>query len=329
MTTLVTGATGFLGSAVARALLERGETVRVLVRRESDRRNIDGLDVEPAEGDLNDPQSLRNAVKGCRALYHAAADYRLWARDPDELYETNVTATRNLLLLASQAGVARIVYTSSVATLGREPSGRPADEQTPVTIDNMTGHYKRSKFLAEEDVKRLICDEEIPVVIVNPSTIIGPRDIRPTPTGRMVEEAARGNIPAFVDTGLNVVHVDDVAAGHVQAFDHGQIGERYVLGGENMMLREILAEIAALVGRAPPRIRLPRAAVLPIAYLAEFAARIRGSTVEPLVTVDGIKMSKTFMFFSSDKAKDAIGYSPRPAREALADAVAWLRTHKL
>jgi dihydroflavonol-4-reductase len=329
MTTLVTGATGFLGSAVARALLDRGETVRVLVRRESDRRNIDGLDVEPVEGDLNDPQSLRDAVKGCRALYHAAADYRLWARDPDQLYETNVTATRNLLLLASQAGVERIVYTSSVATLGREPSGRPADEQTPVTIDDMTGHYKRSKFLAEEDVKRLIRDEKIPVVIVNPSTIIGPRDIRPTPTGRMVEETARGNIPAFVDTGLNVVHVDDVAAGHVQAFDHGQIGERYVLGGENMMLREILAEIAALVGRAPPRIRLPRAAVLPIAYLAEFAARIRGSTVEPLVTVDGIKMSKTFMFFSSDKAKEAIGYSPRPAREALADAVAWLRTHKL
>jgi dihydroflavonol-4-reductase len=329
MTTLVTGATGFLGSAVARALLDRGETVRVLVRRESDRRNIDGLDVEPVEGDLNDPQSLRDAVKGCRVLYHAAADYRLWARDPDQLYETNVTATRNLLLLASQAGVERIVYTSSVATLGREPSGRPADEQTPVTIDDMTGHYKRSKFLAEEDVKRLIRDEKIPVVIVNPSTIIGPRDIRPTPTGRMVEEAARGNIPAFVDTGLNVVHVDDVAAGHVQAFDHGQIGERYVLGGENMMLREILAEIAALVGRAPPRIRLPRAAVLPIAYLAEFAARIRGSTVEPLVTVDGIKMSKTFMFFSSDKAKEAIGYSPRPAREALADAVAWLRTHKL
>ena len=329
MTTLVTGATGFLGSAVARVLLDRGEAVRVLVRRESDRRNIDGLEVELAEGDLNDPQSLRDAVKGCAALYHAAADYRLWAKDPDELYETNVTATRNLLLLASQAGVERIVYTSSVATLGREPSGRPADEQTPVTIGNMTGHYKRSKFLAEEDVKRLVRDEQIPVVIVNPSTIIGPRDIRPTPTGRMVEEAARGNIPAFVDTGLNVVHVDDVATGHVQAFEHGQIGERYVLGGENMMLRDILAEIATLVGRSPPRIRLPRAAVLPIAYIAEFAARIRGSTVEPLVTVDGIKMSKTFMFFSSDKAKGAIGYSPRPAREALADAVAWLRTHKL
>ncbi len=329
MTTLVTGATGFLGSAVARVLLDRGEAVRVLVRRESDRRNIDGLEVELAEGELNDPQSLRDAVKGCAALYHAAADYRLWAKDPDELYETNVTATRNLLLLASQAGVERIVYTSSVATLGREPSGRPADEQTPVTIDNRTGHYKRSKFLAEEDVKRLVRDEQIPVVIVNPSTIIGPRDIRPTPTGRMVEEAARGNIPAFVDTGLNVVHVDDVATVHVHAFEHGQIGERYVLGGENMMLRDILAEIATLVGRSPPRIRLTRAAVFPFAYIAELAARIRGSTVEPLVTVDGIKMSKTFMFFSSDKAKGAIGYSPRPAREALADAVAWLRIHKL
>ncbi len=329
MTTLVTGATGFLGSALARALLDRGEAVRVLVRRESDRRNIDGLDVELAEGNLNDPQSLRNAVKGCRALYHAAADYRLWVKDPRELYDTNVSGTRALLRSASEAGVERIVYTSSVATLGREPSGRPADEQTPVIIDDMTGHYKRSKFLAEEDVNRLVRDEEIPVVIVNPSTIIGPRDIRPTPTGRMVEAAARGKIPAFVDTGLNVVHVDDVAIGHVQAYEHGKIGERYVLGGDDMMLREILAEIASLVGRRPPRIRLPRAAVLPVAYVAEFAARIRGSAVEPLITVDGIKMSKSLMFFSSQKAKKAIGYSPRPGREALADAVEWLRVHKL
>ena len=328
MTTLVTGATGFLGSAVVRALLGRGEAVRVLVRRESDRRNIDGLDVGVAEGNLNDPQSLRNALKGCRALYHAAADYRLWVKAPRELYQTNVTATRELLLLASEAGVERIVYTSSVATLGREASGRPADEQTPVTIEDMTGHYKRSKFLAEEEVKRLVRDEKTPVVIVNPSTIIGPRDIRPTPTGRMVAEAARGKIPAFVDTGLNVVHVDDVATGHVQAYEHGQIGERYVLGGDDMMLREILEEIASLVGRSPPRIRLPRSAVLPIAYVAELAARIRGSRAGPLLTVDGIKMTKTFMFFSSDKARKAIGYSPRPAREALADAVAWLRDHK-
>ena len=191
MTTLVTGATGFLGSAVARALLDRGEAVRVLVRRESDRRNIDSLDVELAEGNLNVPQSLRNAVKGCRTLYHAAADYRLWVKDPKELYDTNVAGTRALLRSASEAGVERIVYTSSVATLGREPSGRPADEQTPAIIDDMTGHYKRSKFLAEEDVNRLVRDEKIPVVIVNPSTIIGPRDIRPTPTGRMVEAAAR------------------------------------------------------------------------------------------------------------------------------------------
>ena len=329
MTILVTGATGFLGSAVARALLDRGETVRVLARRESDRRNIHGLDVEVAEGDLRDPGSLRNAVKGCRTLYHAAADYRLWARNPDEIYQTNVNATRDLLRLATEAGVDRIVYTSSVATLGREPSGRPADEETPVTIHDMTGHYKRSKFMAEEDVKQLIRDEDLPVVIVNPSTIIGPRDIRPTPTGRMVAEAARGKIPAFVDTGLNVVHVDDVAEGHVQAHEHGRIGERYVLGGEDMMLREILAEIATLVGRSPPRIRLPRGAVLPVAYVAEFVARIRGSREEPLVTVDGLKMSKTFMFFSSEKAKQEIGYSPRPAREALVDAVEWLRANEV
>jgi dihydroflavonol-4-reductase len=329
MTTLVTGATGFLGSAVARTLVARGEAVRVLVRPNRDRRNIDGLDVEITEGDLNDPHSLREAVRGCRALYHAAADYRLWARDPRELYQTNVTATKQLLRSASEAGVERIVYTSSVATLGRESSGRPADEQTPVTIDDMTGHYKRSKFLAEEDVKRLVRDEGIPVVIVNPSTIIGPRDIRPTPTGRMIEEAARGKIPAFVDTGLNVVHVDDVAMGHVLAFEHGKIGERYVLGGDDMMLREILEEIASLMGRRPPRVRLPRGAVMPVAYIAEFIARVRRSDNEPLVTVDGVRMSKTFMFFSSEKAKRTIGYAPRPARDALADAIAWLRANKL
>lgn len=198
-----------------------------------------------------------------------------------------------------------------------------------MTIDDMTGHYKRSKFLAEEDVKRMVRDEGIPAVIVNPSTIIGPRDIRPTPTGRVVEEAMRGRIPAFVDTGLNVVHVDDVATGHVQAFERGTIGERYVLGGEDMMLREFLAEIASLVGRRPPRIRLPRGVVLPMAYIAELAARMRRSSREPLLTVDGLKMSKTLMFFSSDKAKQELGYAPRPAREALADAVAWVRAHRL
>lgn len=329
MTILVTGATGFLGSAVVRALLGRGETVRVLVRPTNrDRRNIDGLEVEIAEGNLNDPPSLRDALRGCRALYHTAADYRLWARDPREIYETNVAATERLLRIARDEGLERIVYTSSVATLGREPSRRPADENTPVTIEDMTGHYKRSKFMAEEGVKRLVREEEVPVVIVNPSTIIGPRDIRPTPTGRVVEEAVRGRIPAFVDTGLNIVHVDDVAAGHVQAFEHGEIGERYVLGGEDMMLNQFLAEIASLVGRRAPTIRVPRGAVLPIAHVAEAFARLRRSDKEPLLTVDGLKMSKTLMFFSSDKAKKALGYAPRPAREAIADAVDWVRTHR-
>ena len=330
MTILVTGATGFLGSAVARALLGRGEAVRVLVRPTNrDRRNIAGLDVEIAEGDLKDPPSLRDALRNCRALYHTAADYRLWARDPRAIYETNVAATGRLLRVACDEGVQRIVYTSSVATLGREPSKRPADENTPVTIEDMTGHYKRSKFMAEEEVKRLVREERMPVVIVNPSTIIGPRDIRPTPTGRVVEEAVRGRIPAFVDTGLNIVHVDDVAEGHVQAFEHGEIGERYVLGGEDMMLNEFLAEIALLVGRRPPKIRLPRGAVLPIAHVAEAFARLRRTEKEPLLTVDGLKMSKTLMFFSSDKAKKALGYAPRPAREAIADAVDWVRTHRL
>jgi len=324
MTTLVTGATGFLGSAVARALLDRGEAVRVLVRKRSDRRNIDGLDVELAEGDLNAAHSLRDAVKGCEALYHAAADYRLWAKNPDELYQTNVNATRTLLLSAAQAGVTRIVYTSSVATLGFNRDGSPADEATPAALADMIGHYKRSKFLAEEVVRGMVTEAGLPAVIVNPSTPIGPRDIKPTPTGRMIVEAARGRIPAFVDTGLNVVHVADVAAGHLLAFERGRIGERYILGGENLAFAEILGVIARLRGRPAPRLRLPHGLVLPIAHAAEAWARLTGGA-EPFVTVDGLRMSKKRMFFTSAKAETELGYRARPAEAALADAVAWFR----
>lgn len=322
MTTLVTGATGFVGAAVVRRLLARGETVRVLTRPASDRSNIDDLPVEIALGDLLAPDSLPAALSSCRSLYHVAADYRLWAPKPEAMYQANVEGSRNLIRHAMAAGVERIVYTSSVAVLGRTADGRPADEETPVTIDDMIGHYKRSKFLAEEAVRSLIADEDAPVTIVNPSTPIGPRDIKPTPTGRMIVEAAAGRMPAYVDTGLNIVHVDDVAEGHLLAHDRGRIGERYVLGGQDMTLAEILRAIAEIVGQPPPKVRLPHNLILPIAVLAESWARLF-KTGEPFVTIDGIRMAKKRMFFSSAKAKAALGYSHRPPQDALRDAVAW------
>ncbi len=274
MTSLVTGATGFVGSAVVRALLDAGEVPRVLVRPESDRRNLDGLGVDLAEGDLRDAASLARACRGCQALFHVAADYRLWVPRPEQIYATNVDGTRALMQAAGAAGVARIVYTSSVATLGFNRDGSPAVEATPAALADMIGHYKRSKFLAEEVVRGMVTEVGLPAVIVNPSTPIGPRDIKPTPTGRMIVEAARGRIPAFVDTGLNVVHVADVAAGHLLAFERGRIGERYILGGENLAFAEILGAIARLRGRPPPRLRLPHGLVLPIAHAAEAWARL-------------------------------------------------------
>ena len=326
MTSLVTGATGFVGAAVIRRLLDRGEAVRVLARQNSDRRNIDGLSVKIAEGDLRDPDTLQPALAGCRSLYHVAADYRLWTLDPDAMYAANVDGTRALVRAATAAGVGRIVYTSSVAVLGRAADGGPADENTPVSIDDMIGHYKRSKFLAEKAVRQLIAEESAPVVIVNPSTPIGPRDIKPTPTGRMIVEAAAGRMPAYVDTGLNIVHVDDVAEGHLLAHDRGRIGERYVLGGTDMTLADILAAIAGIVGRPAPKIRLPHNLILPVAVMAETWARLF-RTGEPFVTIDGIRMAKKRMYFSSAKAQAELGYRHRPALDALRDAVAWFENN--
>ncbi|WP_448205968.1 hopanoid-associated sugar epimerase [Azospirillum sp. sgz302134] len=325
MTVLVTGATGFVGSAVARRLLAEGLSVRVLRRAGSDRRNLDGLDVEMAEGDLLDEASLRRAVTGCEGLFHVAADYRLWVPDPERMRRVNVEGTRALMLAALEAGVPRVVYTSSVATLGLVPEGE-ADEDTPSTLADMIGPYKRTKFLAEAEVRRLVAERGLPAVIVNPSTPVGPRDIRPTPTGRMIRDAAAGRMPAYVDTGLNIVHVDDVAEGHWLAWRKGEVGERYILGGENLMLRDILAIIATLTGRTPPVVRLPQRALLPVAYAMEAFARLSGASAEPLVTVDGVRLARKRMFFSSAKAWARLGYRPRPAAEALADAVAWFRS---
>ena len=326
MTTLVTGATGFVGSAVVRCLLDAGHQVRVMVRAKSALTNIQDLEVDIVKGDLAQPDTLQNIVKGCDTLFHVAADYRLWVRDSDILYRVNVEGTKNLMQAAINAGVGRIVYTSSVATLGLNSDGTPADENTPVSFANMIGHYKRSKFLAEQAVQQMINQQQLPAIIVNPSTPIGPRDIRPTPTGRMVLDAACGRMPAYVDTGLNVVHVDDVAKGHLLALQRGEVGERYILGGHDMSLQQIFDVISDITGRPAPKIKLPHNLVLPIAYLSEaWAWLIRGP--EPRATVDGVRMSKKLMYFCSDKAKRALGYASRPASEALSDAVNWFFEH--
>jgi dihydroflavonol-4-reductase len=321
---LVTGATGFVGSAVARALLGRGDRVRVLARASSDRRNLAGLSVEIAEGAMEDPRSLARAVGGCRYVYHVAADYRIWVPDPAPMFRANVEGTRDLMTAALAAGAERVVYTSSVATLGLVPGGS-ADEETPSSLDDMIGPYKRSKFMAEDVVRELARERGLPVVIVNPSTPVGPGDIKPTPTGRLIVEAARGHMPAFVDTGLNIVHVDDVAKGHLAAAEKGRIGERYILGGENMALSEILTDVAQAVGRRPPRLRVPHAALFPVAFGAELVARITGR--DPFITRDGVRMSRKKMYFGSEKASRELAYTPRPAREAIADAVGWFATN--
>ncbi len=326
MTFLVTGTTGFVGSAVARNLINAGERVRALVRPESDRRNLEGLPVEVAEGDLRDRPSLERALKGCAGLFHVAADYRLWARRPDDIYETNVEGTKNLMSAAAEEGIRRILYTSSVAAIGPDPNGKIADEETPSTLAGMHGHYKRSKFLAETEVRRLVREAGLPAVIVNPSAPLGPRDIKPTPTGRMVVEAASGRIPAYLDTGHNIVHVDDVAEGHLLAFSKGRTGERYILGGDNLTLFEVLAGVAAEAGRRPPRIKEPHGLVIPFAYVSELWAQLTGH--EPFATVDSVRMTKKRMYYSSAKAERELGYRSRPAGEAIRDAVEWFRANE-
>lgn len=326
MTTLLTGASGFVGAAVLRHLVNAGHDVRVLLRPQSDRRNLDGIDCDVVTGDLADSASLDAAVAGCEAVFHVAADYRLWVTDPDPMYAANVAGTRNLLVAAATSGATRIVYTSSVATLGNLPGANVADESTPSTIDDMISHYKRSKYLAEDEARRLAREEGVPVVIVNPAAPFGPRDVKPTPTGAIVVRAAAGRMPAYVDTGLNVVHVDDVADGHLRAFEHGVVGERYILGGENLTLRQILEVVCVHAGRKPPSVKLPHGPLLPVAYFAEKIARVVGSS-EPIVTMDAVKMAKKRMFFSVDKARRDLGYAPRPAAEALTDAVDWFRVN--
>jgi len=321
-TVLVTGATGFVGSAVARKLVARGYRVRILVRPSSPTTNVAELDAETVSGDMLDADSMHRAARGSRYLFHVAADYRLWAPDPEEIVRNNRVGTRNVMLAALAQGVEKIVYTSSVATL-KPLKGRAADETSRHDEKSAIGAYKRSKVVAERLVERMIAENGLRATIVNPSTPIGPRDVKPTPTGRIVVEAASGRMPAYVDTGLNLVHVDDVAEGHLLAFDKGAVGERYILGGQDATLAEMLAQIAQMSGRRAPKIRLPRLPLYPLAYAAQSFARMTGK--EPFMTADALRMSKYRMFFSSAKAERALGYRARPYVHALRDALEWFR----
>jgi dihydroflavonol-4-reductase len=318
---LVTGASGFVGSAVARALVARGMRVRVLMRPTANRLNIAKLHCEPVVGDMRDEESMIAALKDARYLFHVAADYRLWARDPQEIERNNFQGAKATMAAALKTGVERVVYTSSVAAL--KPGDTAVDESSRHTPQSVIGAYKRSKLVAEREVERLVRDEGLPCVIVAPSTPIGPRDIKPTPTGRVIVEAATGRMPAFVDTGLNLVHVDDVAQGHLLALDKGRIGENYILGGEDVALQTMLGDIAFLSGRKAPTIKIPRAPLFPLAWGAELIARITGK--EPFLTADALRMSRYRMFFSSQKAQRDLGYTARPYKEGLKDALSWFR----
>jgi dihydroflavonol-4-reductase len=321
----VTGATGFVGAAVARALLAAGWEVRALARAGADRRNLAGLPIEVVTGDLRDPVSYAQTLRGCEALFHVAADYRLWAPNPDELYQVNVDGTRNLLLAAERATVERVVYTSSVATLYLKGDGTVADESSVASVTDMIGHYPRSKFLGEQVVHHWAREgaSRRRVIIVNPSTPVGPCDVKPTPTGQIILDAAAGRTPAYVDTGLNIAHVDDIAQGHLLALERGVHGERYILGGADLTLKEILTQVTRIAGRRPPRVQLPHSVVLPIAHVAEAFARVTGRSTR--ITVEGVRMAKKRMYFSSAKAMRDLGYTWRDPGIAFQDAVRWFR----
>jgi dihydroflavonol-4-reductase len=314
--TLVTGASGFVGWHVARLLLERGHRVRALVRPAS---VIPDLAVERVTGDLRDPQSLERAVAGCGLVFHVAADYRLWSKHPSDLYASNVEGTRNMLAAAQAAGVERFIYTSTVGCIGVPPGG-VGDENQPVSLDSMAGAYKRSKFMAEQAALEF-ARGGFPVVIVNPTAPMGDRDFKPTPTGQIVLDFLNGAIPAYIDTGLNVVHVRDVALGHLLACEHGRIGERYILGSENMTLAEILKQLAAITGRKAPTVELPYFVAWTAGVVTTAWAQLTG--MPPRAPLEAVRMAKKKMWVSHEKAARELGYAPVPAREALSDAVAW------
>jgi dihydroflavonol-4-reductase len=324
MKALVTGGTGFVGGAVVRALVRTGVHVRVLARPESDRQNLEGLPVERVEGDLRDSSSLRKALTGCQHLYHVAAHYALWAKDPNIFYDINVTGTRNLLEAAQAVGIERTVYCSTIGAIGLPPGGGLGTEDTPVSLDQMAGHYKRSKYLAEREVLKL-AQQGLPVVIVNPSAPVGVGDVRPTPTGQVIVEFMKGRMPAYIETGMNIVDVEDVATGHLLAMQKGRQGERYILGCQNLMLREVFEILSRLTGTKAPSVKLPRLAILPLAYLNQWMANLTGRP--PRIPLEGVKMAKYRMHYDCSKAIRELGIPQTPPEIALEKAVRWFRDH--
>jgi dihydroflavonol-4-reductase len=320
MTTLVTGATGFVGLHVTRLLVDRIKNVRVLVRPSSDRRFIGKLPVQFTQGDLRDPSSLRQALEGVTSVFHVAADYRLWSRNPHELYESNVEGTRNLIRAARTAGVERFIYTSTVGTIAVPHSPNLPDESTRATVDDMIGHYKKSKFLAEQEVLEA-ASNGFPAVIVNPTTPVGPCDWKPTPTGRLILDFLNGRMPAYVDTGMNIVAVEDVAEGHWLAAERGRIGQRYLLGARNMTLKQVLVSLATATGRAAPRFRLPYGFALAAGYAENLFCAITGH--EPRIPIEGVRMARHKMFVDSSLAVRELGFAPGSTDAALERAARW------
>ena len=325
MKALVTGATGFVGAAVARALNAIGTEVRVLIRRDSDLRNLGGLKVEQAYGDLRDRDSLRRALSGCQQLYHVAAHYALWAKDPSVFYEVNVTGTRTLLETARELGIERIVYTSTIGAIGLPIGGGLGTEETPVSLSHMAGDYKRSKYLAEQEVMKL-ARAGLPVVIVNPSAPVGQGDIKPTPTGQLIVDFMKGRMWAYIETGMNLVDVDDVAVGHLRAMERGRIGERYILGNQNLSLREIFEILSKLTGVTAPRIKLPWQAILPLAHLNRWIADYL-THQSPRIPLEGVRMAKYRMHYDCSKALRELALPQTPVETALEKAVRWFRDH--
>ncbi len=326
MKALVTGSTGFIGAAVTRCLLDHGVEVRALVRRDSDLGNLAGLKVERFYGDLRDRETLRHALTGCRHLYHVAAHYALWAQDPQVFYDINVTGTRTLMEAARDAGVERIVYTSTIGAIGLPPEGGPGTEDTPVSLDQMVGHYKRSKFLAEQEVLKL-AREGLPVVIVNPSAPVGHRDIKPTPTGQVIVDFMKGRMLAYIETGMNLVDVEDVALGHLRAMERGRRGERYILGNRNLSLYEVFTILSRLTGVPAPSIKLPRLSILPLAYVNQWIAD-HITHQPPRIPLEGVKMAKYVMHYDCSKALRELALPQTPVEVALEKAVRWFRDHK-
>ena len=325
MRAFVTGGTGFIGANVVRALLARGFKVRALVRPNSDRSNLEGLAIELVHGDVRDFPSVKRSIEGCQLVFHVAAMYSFWVRPRRLLYEVNVDGTRNVLQAALELGVERVVYTSSGAALGLREDGQPADEDTPVNPKVIIGDYKRSKYLAQE-VALAYAKKGLPVVIVNPTFPVGPYDIKPTPTGQVIVDFLNRRMPAYLDTGMNVVAASDVAEGHLLAAEKGRVGEKYILGGENLTMRELLETLSGITGLPAPRVRLPYHPILALSYLNAAWCRLAGGT--PRMTPDTVRMSRHYMFFSPRKAVEELGLPQTPAEEALRRAVDWFRARK-